>query len=470
MPSSSSLSGLMKWLRRDPWSGAFRDVLEHHLGPACTKAGIGIGELGDIIGNDWAATLWGCAFEDFLTRELSEVGNIIEDYLKRRGWNEKAQNKTYMAGLRSSVMSLYEVSDVKAGESFIARDLFRDSEPVRISERTATRTLRQWDRIAARVVRVRDKTIIGGGVLPFDHELAETLLSSLSSTRKRAAKGGAKVLRGLDRGIGAAELDEGFDRTVVLRLAAPLISTIWLNDVLDKALNPRLPEVRNSDGEEMVFLSLHYPLLSGVTAKHVRQLLDQLPDLRPESATFWNWLESNGPRSPHSQSKAQSGLNFRSTLEDGSVVLGTLELKDKILLLSVNSEGRAERGRAMLAPVLGKLVGEPLVERQALAQIMADRVADRTAAVTSAIPPEEERRIIHENLDSYYRKQLDEPIPMLGNVTPRKAAKTAGGREKLVAWLKRLENQMAHHESSEPMAGYDVAWLWEELGVAELRK
>jgi uncharacterized phage protein gp47/JayE len=156
-------------------------------------------------------------------------------------------------------------------------------------------------------------------------------------------------------------------------------------------------------------------------------------------------------------------------MEDGSVVLGTLELKGKMLLLSVNSESRAERGRAMLAPVLEKLVGEPLVERQALAQIMADRVANRTAAVSS-VPPEEARRIIHENLDRHYRKQLDEPIPMLGNVTPRKAAKTAAGREKLVAWLKRLENQMAQHESSEPMASYDVAWLWEELGVADLRK
>jgi hypothetical protein len=234
----------MKWLRRDPWSGAFSDLLEHHLGPACTKAGIEIGELADIIGNEWAATLWGCAFEDFLTREPSEVGNIIDDYLKRRGWNERAQNKAYMTGLRSSVMSLYEVSDVKSGESFMARDLCRDGEPVRITERTATRTLKQWDRIAARVVKVRDKTIIGGGVLPFDHALAETLLGSLSSTQKRAAKAGAEVLRGLDRGIGPAELDEAFDRTEVLRLAGPLISTIWLSDVLDKALNPRLPEVR----------------------------------------------------------------------------------------------------------------------------------------------------------------------------------------------------------------------------------
>lgn len=252
MPSSTSLSGLMKWLRRDPWSGAFSDVLEHHLGPACTKAGIEIGALADIIGSDWAATLWGCAFEDFLTRELSEVGNIIEDYLKRRGWNEKAQNKAYMTGLRSSVMSLYEVSDVKSGKSFMARDLFRDGEPVRITERTATRTLKQWDRIAARVVKVRDKTIIGGGVLPFDHELAENLLSSLSSTQKRAAKAGAEVPRGFDRGIGLAELDEAFDRTEVLRFAAPLISTIWLSDVLDKALNSAAPrgaqQRRRGDG------------------------------------------------------------------------------------------------------------------------------------------------------------------------------------------------------------------------------
>ena len=470
MPLSTSLSGLMKWLRRNPWSDAFSDVLERHLGPASSAAGIEFSELADIIGNDSAATLWGCAFEDFLTRDLDEVGNMVEDYLKRRGWKETAQNKAYMTALKSSVMSLYEVSDVKFGQSFLARDLFRGGQPVRISERTATQTLKQWDRIAARVVDVRDKTIIGGGLLPFDHELAETLLTSLCRTQKRSTKGGAEVLRGLNRGIGPAELDKAFGGTEVLRLAAPLISTIWLKDVLEKTLNPQLPEVRNSDGEEMVFLSVHYRLSPGVTAKRVREALDQLPDLRPESATFWNWLASNGPSSGRSQSKSQPGLSFMSTMGDGSVVLGTLKLKGKMLLLSVNSESRAERGRAMLAPVLEGLVGEPLIERQGLAQVMADRLADRTDAASSDIPPEEERRTVHETLDRHYRKQLDEPIPTLGNVTPRTAAKTAGGREKLVAWLKRLENHSAKHEPSVPMAGYDVAWLWEELGVADLRK
>ena len=65
---------------------------------------------------------------------------------------------------------------------------------------------------------------------------------------------------------------------------------------------------------------------------------------------------------------------------------------------------------------------------------------------------------------------LDEPVPMLGNITPRRAAKSAKGREKLVAWLKFLENGAARHGSGSPMADLDLTWMWEELGVANLRR
>jgi hypothetical protein len=470
MSGFHSLSGLMKWLRRDPWREAFEDALDLHLGPACDKAGIETDQLADLIGDDLTATLWGCAFEDFLTRDVDGSGNVVDDYIKRRGWNEKAPNKAYMAGLRSSVMSLYEVSDVRAGESLLARDLFRGGEPVRVSERTATRTLKQWDRIAARLVEVRGKVIFGGGLLPFDHELAESLLTSLRRTRKRAAKDGAEFLRDLDCGIGPAEIDEAFGDTAVLCLAAPLFSTVWLNDALDRVLNPRLPEIRNSDGDEMVFVSLHYPLRPGVAARRVREALDRLPDVHAESMNFWNWLAHGGAPLRQPRSKASSGLASSSMLDDGSLARGTLELKGKELLLSVNSENRAERGRAMLAPVLEGLVGEPLVERQDLAQAMAERAANTIPAVPSDIPDEEERRIVHESLDRHYRRQLDEPIPMLDDLSPRQATKSAKGREKVVAWLKQLENHMARHEPPDPMAGYDTAWLWEELGLAEFRE
>ncbi len=45
---------------------------------------------------------------------------------------------TYMKALRTSVMSLYEVSEILPGRSFQARDLIRGGEPVAVSEGTAT--------------------------------------------------------------------------------------------------------------------------------------------------------------------------------------------------------------------------------------------------------------------------------------------------------------------------------------------
>ena len=108
MPSTHSLAGLMKWLAREPWRDAFADVLEQHVAGPCEAAGIeSIEELGERVGAHWATTLWGCAFEDFLTKDVAEAGNIVDDYLKRRGWKENAVDRAYMAALRSSMMSLY---------------------------------------------------------------------------------------------------------------------------------------------------------------------------------------------------------------------------------------------------------------------------------------------------------------------------------------------------------------------------
>lgn len=470
VPPSAPLSGLMKWLRRDPWSDAFGGILEQHLARACSNAGIEISEIAHIIGDERVANLWGCAFEDFLTRDFDGIGNIVDDYLKRRGWNEKASNRAYMSGLRSSVMSLYEVSDIKPGKSFLARDLVRGGEPIRISERSATQSLKQWDRIAARVVGIPGKTVIAGGVLGFDAELSETLLESLRRVRKQAARKGAEVLRSLDRAMGPPEVLAAFAEFEVLRLAAPMISVYWLDDLLEKLLNPKIPELRNSDGEEIVFLSLHYRLLPGVSGARVEQALGPLTDLRSEPPAFWNWVSSHDAPMEPFKSKTEAGHTLTSTMEDGALVLGTLELNNNVLVLSVNSESRAERGRAMLAPVLEGLAGAPLTERQTVAQAMANGSATKPASKPSGLSREEERRAVHASMEAHYRGQLDQPIPALGDVSPRQAARTAEGRDKLVGWLKELENHLARHDASDPMADFDVSWMWDELKIADRRK
>jgi hypothetical protein len=247
-----------------------------------------------------------------------------------------------------------------------------------------------------------------------------------------------------------------------------MVSTYWLNDTLKRVLSPAVPRVFNSDGEDMEIFALHYRLEQGVTAEKLRAALSAAPDLDPASATFWNWL---APRNaPQARVKGRDGLTFSSMMAHGATVLGTLELKDRTLTLHVNSESRAERGRAMLEPLLEGLVSTPLIERQTLDQAMAEHRTDGSAPVSSGLPPDEERRLIHAQLDTHYRQRLDEPVPMLGDISPRKATKTAKGRAKIASWLKFLENRAAQQDPGDPMADYDLTWLWQELGVADLRK
>src|SRR3546814_2799555 len=103
-------------------------------------------EIGEILGEHWDRTLWGCAFEDFLTQSFDPDGiNIVDDYIKRRGWNEKVQSKAYMKALSTSVMSLYEASEIVPGQSMTLRDMVRGGEPLLVHEHSATQSLKKWE-------------------------------------------------------------------------------------------------------------------------------------------------------------------------------------------------------------------------------------------------------------------------------------------------------------------------------------
>jgi hypothetical protein len=157
-------------------------------------------------------------------------------------------------------------------------------------------------------------------------------------------------------------------------------------------------------------------------------------------------------------------------MDDGAILLGNVELAAKAVTLSVNSEARAARGRALLESVLGDLVRIPVVERQTVEQMMA-LSGDRSSARHALhLPPDEERRIIHQSLTDHYRRALDEPIPNLGNQSPRKAANTAKGREKVIGWLKMLENHSARRGREDPVGTYDFTWIWKELGLGDERR
>ena len=471
MPSSASLSGLIKWLAREEWREPFDEVLWLHVGPACEQANLELEDLEGLLGQPQFMTLWGCAFEDFLTRTVEPDGsNIVDDYLKRRGWKEAVANRRYMEALRRSVMSLYEISDLVPGEGFLARDLVRGGEPIRVTERKASRSLAPWERIAARILALGPSHVMAGGVLSFRHDAAAEVLRIL----KRQAK---RVGREMEKLVKEGDLPAGADRsaldTLLLTDAAPVFTNLWLADVLPGLLDQSSPTLVNGEGDAIVFHTVRYPFSPRADLSEVRARLRTLPALQQENDTFWNWLEAR-PRSTaalqRKKMKSEGAQTYKVTLENGATVLGSIELTDTALLVSVNSADRAARAQDLLTPLLDGLVRSPLTEIQTVDQMMAAS-RHRATPPTDEISPELQVRIVHEGLNDHYRAALDEPIGMLGDQTPRSSVRTKRGREKVAGWLKFLESESRRgRDPGDPMASYDFGWIWTELGIADLRR
>lgn len=200
---------------------------------------------------------------------------MVDDYLKRRGWHEKAPNKCYMRALRNAVMSLYEVSEVVAGHSITLRDLLRNEAPVTVREHSTTQSLVNWDKIGTRLIEVNSCHRISGALLAYSSDGAEQLIQAFASLAND----------GRDAGEPGHPL-----RTDLLRTCCPMFTNIWLLDCLTKAMPPSLPDKGNADGDDLVFHRIFFPLAKGVIGKNVVRRLNAAQWLEPTSDTFWNWL------------------------------------------------------------------------------------------------------------------------------------------------------------------------------------
>jgi hypothetical protein len=250
----------------------------------------------------------------------------------------------------------------------------------------------------------------------------------------------------------------------VLRAAAATITTLWLNDTIRRCLAPP-PQMANTDGEPLEFMSLHYRLEPEASPEGVALALADVPDLHAgEERSRWTWFAPSKPRKGRK----------RKTEDDphiGRTIHGEVVLEDRTLEVRVNSEARAGRVRALLAPALAGLVREPLIERTTLEQAMATMPPAGTAAPEGleGVDPADLRRITHEVLDRQYRETLADPVPMLGGKSPRQAVRSAKGRVAVASWLKGFEQSSARRPPGDPMRDYDFGWMWDELGIADLR-
>ena len=453
---------LVKWAARGEWESVQKEFYAAHLEPVVDDLAIP-DVVFDRLPEEAAGVLTVFIMESFFTTRFGDL-NVVDDFLKRRGWRESVPARRYLKALRDSTVSLYEVVDVVPGRSLTVRDLVLGGEAVKVEEKSSSRAAVLWDCLAARIVDVNGKNRFTGAVLHFRHAMAHRLLQAIE---KMAVELESEMRNDDPERHPAEPVTGATAREAMMRSPglSRLISQIWTFDEVMQALAAELP-LRNSDDEAIVFCEVRFPLEGD--AARVAAVLDGIEEFEREEdgATSWRWLAAGSPpdgSARHREERRPAEDSSEDAIDTAS--LGHAEFREGALVLSVDSHERAERGRELLASRLDDLVGPALIKRQVPEGAMESLAERRGAPNEPAVLPEQAVQAIHSRLDGDFRRILDDPLPALDGKTLREAAATPDGRERAVVWLKQLENVTHRRAAQMGHRPYDTAWLWHELGI-----
>jgi len=192
-------------------------------------------------------------------------------------------------------------------------------------------------------------------------------------------------------------------------------------------------------GEPMIFAKVVFDLLDRDAANRA---LAARQDLVDQADGSYLWLQPAG---------------------DMQRSIGVIYVEEKRMVCETLSRQRAEKARDELSRLCGAAVRFRAISYQDIEQALkhAPQRAERKA---TEIPDEEQEKLLGEFYERHYRGWLDEPIPALGNRTPRHAAKLKTVRPKLIALLKDFESHSERlRQAGQP--AYDFRWMWAELGL-----
>jgi len=86
--ADKALKNLLKWSEKEEWSIFREQVFADNFDMICDRFDISVEEIADLLG-DAFDMVYGCVLEDFFTARFGEDdANVIDDYLRRRGWRE----------------------------------------------------------------------------------------------------------------------------------------------------------------------------------------------------------------------------------------------------------------------------------------------------------------------------------------------------------------------------------------------
>ncbi len=357
-----------------------------------------------------------------------EGKTVLEHFLEEHGRNIPDRERAVLETERNAWLSVWEVTDVEAGESFTLRDIL-SGEVRHVHEAAASRGLERYDGVLGRLIDHGEVTLLSSlypRPLP-PEDVAEVVL--------RARK---KLRRKQDVPIERLR-DESFGRALI---------RYWeeaLEDLLERLSTP--PTLSNTDGDPFLMTTDHFGIEPGAF-EAIRDCIAAMPDTDaydPEDETvgfdFLRKREAGGPL-------------------EGSTHIGRITFSESRCRIVTNSINRADSLRGRVEKACHGLIRHLLREHSdPLSEALPAKVSREDF---SPIQQEELDRLSREYKMRHYQSWPDEPLPALEGRTPREAVSTKEGRAEVDLLLKRMENMERRQESD---AAFDFSILRKELGL-----
>lgn len=341
---------------------------------------------------------------------------LVDIFLRERGAELAAEQREVLEAYRRAAFSMYEVQDVRIDEGVELLDLL-SGERLFVSEKLGTRQLVRYDLMLAWIYWLGGRCLLGGALSHVPRRFRDPVLEAL----REASKG---------KGAGPRRL-----------AALALAGHRRLRHELD--IEP-LPEIRNTDGEDLVVSKALYECSD---PSGVRDVLSSRPDFEDHGEGSFGWIDPDG--------------NERMP---GPLSLGSVVVEDNRLTLETNSRGRHERGMALLADALGPRIDHVESTHRSLEELYmeAEERGDPEPPPEDEIPLGIRQEITQKFMQKYIRRWLDMSNPALDGNSPREAVRTKRGREKVLTLLHDFENTDARRPDGR-LVDYSLAYL--ELGL-----
>ena len=352
---------------------------------------------------------------------------VAQSYMEQKRDRLDPVERRLIEEVTNQPYSFFEVMDSRAGQGYRLQDVLRGGEAVDVIEKTGSSGAHRGDLLFGRVVQIDAVAlVIGCGSILIPPRLKTEVI---------------RFRTWLLEGNDPITTDTLYEYDMELR---DLYLTIF------NALTAP-PQLQNTDGEPLVFHTLHYEIDSAQQAfERLKTLcvVETEKDLRAVAQ-----IDGRGHirRVIIPWSRKRSGQGRLA----GDTVLGRIEIDGQRLRVEVNSARRAETIQAEIEKRLGRHARYKTTQLSSAESMLEADGQPPLADPGSQAPGEnlmqlpEVQQQVGRLLKTHWRGWIDEAIPALGGQTPRQAVKTADGREAVEALLLDAKRNLKDHD---PMA------------------